>query len=137
MKTFHLQIVTPDGQFFDGQAERVIVRTNNGDVAIMAGHANYVAVLGIGAAVVVTDSERRKAACMGGMLAVTNGEVRVIATAFEWADQIDIERAQKSENRARAVLESKSSSDTDIRLAEARLKRALVRKSVAASHKER
>ena len=83
MKTFHLQIVTPDGQFFDGQAERVIVRTNNGDVAIMAGHANYVAVLGIGAAVVVTDSERKKAACMGGMLAVTNGEVRVIATAFE------------------------------------------------------
>ena len=92
MKTFHLQIVTPDGEFFDGQAERVIVRTNNGDVAIMAGHANYVAVLGIGAAVVVTENERKKAACMGGMLAVTNGEVRVIATAFEWADQIDKER---------------------------------------------
>ena len=104
MKTFHLQIVTPDGEFFDGQAERVIVRTNNGDVAIMAGHANYVAVLGIGAAVVVTDSERRKAACMGGMLAVTNGEVRVIATAFEWADQIDKERAKLALERAEAKL---------------------------------
>ena len=108
MKTFHLQIVTPDGQFFDGQAERVIVRTNNGDVAIMAGHANYVAVLGIGAAVVVTDSERRKAACMGGMLAVTNGEVRVIATAFEWADQIDKERAKLALEKAEAKLADSS-----------------------------
>ena len=108
MKTFHLQIVTPDGEFFDGQAERVIVRTNNGDVAIMAGHANYVAVLGIGAAVVVTDSERRKAACMGGMLAVTNGEVRVIATAFEWADQIDKERAKLALEKAEAKLADSS-----------------------------
>ena len=108
MKTFHLQIVTPDGQFFDGQAERVIVRTNNGDVAIMAGHANYVAVLGIGAAVVVTDSERKKAACMGGMLAVTNGEVRVIATAFEWADQIDKERAKLALEKAEAKLADSS-----------------------------
>ena len=108
MKTFHLQIVTPDGEFFDGQAERVIVRTNNGDVAIMAGHANYVAVLGIGAAVVVTDSERRKAACMGGMLAVTNGEVRVIATAFEWADQIDKERAKLALEKAEAKLTDSS-----------------------------
>ena len=108
MKTFHLQIVTPDGQFFDGQAERVIVRTNNGDVAIMAGHANYVAVLGIGAAVVVTESERRKAACMGGMLAVTNGEVRVIATAFEWADQIDKERAKLALEKAEAKLADSS-----------------------------
>ena len=108
MKTFHLQIVTPDGEFFDGQAERVIVRTNNGDVAIMAGHANYVAVLGIGAAVVVTDSERKKAACMGGMLAVTNGEVRVIATAFEWADQIDKERAKLALEKAEAKLADSS-----------------------------
>ena len=108
MKTFHLQIVTPDGEFFDGQAERVIVRTNNGDVAIMAGHANYVAVLGIGAAVVVTESERRKAACMGGMLAVTNGEVRVIATAFEWADQIDKERAKLALEKAEAKLADSS-----------------------------
>ena len=108
MKTFHLQIVTPHGELFDGQAERVVVRTNNGDVAIMAGHANYVAVLGIGAAVVVTGSERRKAACMGGMLAVTNGEVRVIATAFEWADQIDKERAKLALEKAEAKLADSS-----------------------------
>ena len=130
MKTFHLQIVTPDGEFFDGQAERVIVRTNNGDVAIMAGHANYVAVLGIGAAVVVTDSERRKAACMGGMLAVTNGEVRVIATAFEWADQIDKERAKLALEKAEAKLADSSLSKEGRAAVEQAQRRAKLRLSM-------
>lgn len=35
MSTFHLQIVTPDRMAYDGQAERVILRTVNGDVAIL------------------------------------------------------------------------------------------------------
>ena len=130
MKTFHLQIVTPDGEFFDGQAERVIVRTNNGDVAIMAGHANYVAVLGIGAAVVVTENERKKAACMGGMLAVTNGEVRVIATAFEWADQIDKERAKLALEKAEAKLADSSLSKEARAAVEQAQRRAKLRLSM-------
>lgn len=130
MKTFHLQIVTPDGEFFDGQAERVIVRTNNGDVAIMAGHANYVAVLGMGAAVVVTENERKKAACMNGMLAVTNGEVRVIATAFEWAEQIDKERARLALERAEAKLANSTLSEEEHAMAETAQRRAKVRLSI-------
>ena len=130
MKTFHLQIVTPDGEFFDGQAERVIVRTNNGDVAIMAGHANYVAVLGIGAAVVVTESERKKAVCTGGMLAVTNGEVRLIATAFEWVEQIDKERAKRALERAEARLANSALSNEEREASMLAKRRALLRLSV-------
>ena len=130
MKTFHLQIVTPDGEFFDGQAERVIVRTNNGDVAIMAGHTNYVAVLGIGTAVVVAENERKKAACMSGMLAVTNGEVRVIATAFEWAEQIDKERAKLALERAEAKLADSSLSKEEHEVAELARRRAKLRLSM-------
>ena len=130
MRTFHPQIVTPDGEFFDGQAERVIVRTNNGDVAIMAGHANYVAVLGMGAAVVVTENERRRATCMNGMLAVTNGEVRVIATAFEWAEQIDKERAKLALEKAEAKLADSSLSKEEHEVAEMARRRAKVRLSM-------
>ena len=36
MSTFHLQIVTPDGGFFDGEAEKLIVRAIDGDVCIPA-----------------------------------------------------------------------------------------------------
>ena len=35
MTPFKLKIVTPDGLIFDGEAEKLIVRTNAGDVAIL------------------------------------------------------------------------------------------------------
>ena len=56
MATFHLQIVTPDRMVFDGQAERIIVRTLRGDVCILARHIDYAAPLGIGEAR-VTDAD--------------------------------------------------------------------------------
>ena len=36
MEQFSLQIVTPDGVSFSGEAERLIVRTIEGDVCILA-----------------------------------------------------------------------------------------------------
>lgn len=131
MTPFPLKIVTPDGLIFDGQAEKLIVRTTNGDVAILARHINYVAALGMGRAVVVADGKRRTAACIGGMLSVVDGSVTLVPTTFEWADKIDTQRVELSLQRANKVLQDKSSSNTDIRLAEARLHRALVRKNVA------
>lgn len=134
MTPFHLKIVSPDCLLFDGQAEELIVRTTNGDVAILARHINYVAALGMGRAVVIADGKRRTAACIGGMLSVVDGEVTLVPTTFEWADKIDLNRAEASLQRANQVLHDQNASDTDIKLAEARLHRALVRKNVA-SHK--
>lgn len=134
MTPFHLKIVSPDGLLFDGQAEELIVRTTNGDVAILARHINYVAALGMGRAVVIADGKRRTAACIGGMLSVVDGEVTLVPTTFEWADKINLNRAEASLQRANQVLHDQNASDTDIKLAEARLHRALVRKNVA-SHK--
>lgn len=131
MTPFHLKIVSPDGLLFDGQAEELIVRTTNGDIAILARHINYVAALGMGRAVVVADGKRRTAACIGGMLSVVDGEVTLVPTTFEWADKIDLNRAEASLQRANQVLHDQNASDTDIKLAEARLHRALVRKNVA------
>lgn len=130
---FHLQIVTPDGSEFDGQAVRVIVRSIAGDVAIMAKHTNYCTALGMGEAhVTMEDGSVKTAACMGGMLNVMKGEVRLIATTWEWKDQIDLPRAEKSRERAEKLLaEREKLDDRDVALAEARLKRALVRENVA------
>ena len=137
MKQFPLKIVTPDGLRYEDMAQELIVRTTSGDVGILAGHINCVAPLGMGRATILTDAGKRFGACIGGMVSVMDGKVTLLATSFEWADQIDVERAEASESRARTVLEDKNAGDTDVRLAEARLKRALVRKSVAASYKER
>ena len=131
MKSFPLKIVTPDGLQFDGMAEELIVRTTTGDMGILAGHISCVAPLGMGRATICVDGKKRYAACIGGMVSVVKGAVTLVPTTFEWAEKIDLERAVRSENRAQSVLKDKSSTDTDIRLAEARLKRALIRKSVA------
>ena len=131
MNSFPLKIVTPDGLQFEGQAEQLTVRTTSGDIGILAGHTNCVAPLGMGRATVVTEEARRYAACIGGMVSVVNGAVTLVATTFEWADEIDIARADASKTRAENVLSNKDASNTDIKLAQARLHRALVRKNVA------
>ena len=41
MMTFHLTVVTPDGCAFEGQAERVVCRAIDGDLAILAKHGDY------------------------------------------------------------------------------------------------
>lgn len=130
MNSFRLKIVTPDGIAFDGMAEELIVRTTTGDLGIMAGHIPCVAPLGMGRATVIIEGKRRYAACIGGMVSVMNSHVNLVPTTFEWAEDIDQERASASERRARDVLKDKSSTETDLRLAEARLKRAMVRKSI-------
>ena len=136
MKAFPLKIVTPDGVLFDGQAEELVVRTTSGDTGILADHINYVAPLGMGqATVVLVDGKRRYGACIGGMVSVVNGEVTLVPTTFEWSENIDVDRAMVSKERAEKILSDKSSSDTDILLAKARLKRALVRSGVAGSRK--
>ena len=132
MNTFSLKIVTPDGVRYEGQAEELVVRTITGDMGFLAGHINCAAPLGMGMATVIVDGVKRYGACIGGMVSVVDGEVSLVPTTFEWAQDIDAARAQRSQERAQSVLNSKTASDTDILMAKARLRRAWVRKSVAA-----
>ena len=131
MTSFPLKIVSPDGMEYEGTAEEVIVRTTTGDMGILAGHINYVTALGMGPAKVITEDGERTAACIGGMLAVTNGDVKVVATTFEWADEIDVDRAHRSIARAEGMLADPNKDAQTIQYANARIKRAKVRLGVA------
>ncbi|MGN0372540.1 MAG: ATP synthase F1 subunit epsilon [Enterocloster sp.] len=128
MATFHLQIVSMDGLVYDGQVQSVSCRTVHGDLAILARHCNYCTPIGMGTAhVVMEDGTERRAACIGGMLTMMNGECRLIPTTWEWSEDIDVVRAQAAKKRAEERLAQGSASDKDIQLAEAKLQRALVR----------
>ena len=74
MAEFNLKIVTPDGICFDGTAVRIVVRTTNGDVGIMARHANYVAPLSVGEAR-VTDKD--------GKVVVAKTDCAVVTVTFD------------------------------------------------------
>ena len=128
--TFHLQIVTPDGLIYEGEADKISVRTQDGIIGILPRHIDYVAPLGMGEAVITVEGKDRRAACIGGMVAVQQGQVRLVATTFEWAEDIDLDRAREAEARARAVMARENLNERDLKLAEARLSRALVRQAV-------
>ena len=128
MSTFHLKISTPDGLKFDGEVERLRVRMIDGDVSLLAHHMDYVSAVGAGEAAILTaDGEVRCAACIGGMLAMIHNEANLIATTFEWADEIDLERAKRAKEAAEARIAAAENDDKELILAQAKLQRALVR----------
>ena len=133
MMPFPLKIVTPDGLIYDGMAEELIVRATTGDIGFLARHVDAVAPLGMGRATVIIGGEKQYAACIGGMVSVSKGAVTLVPTTFEWAADIDVARAEASKTRAEKILQDKNATDTEIALAEARLKRARVRTGVASA----
>lgn len=130
MSGFQLKIVTPEGNRFDGTAEALRVRTTEGYVSIRAGHTDYLAVLDIGEVAVTAEGQVRAAACSGGFLSVEKGEVRLVATTFEYASDIDVERAKNAEERARVSLEAATDPET-VALAKMKLACAQNRQKVA------
>ena len=128
MSTFHLKISTPDGLKFDGEVERLRVRMIDGDVSLLAHHMDYVSAVGAGeAALLMADGQSKNAACIGGMLAMINNEANLIATTFEWADEIDLDRAKRAKEAAQARIDAAKDDAHELMLAQAKLQRALVR----------
>ena len=130
MREFKLQIVTPDGLVFDGTAESVMVRTASGDIEIMAGHEDYFASLGTGRARLKSGGLARDASASGGFISVLRGEVKLALTTFEFADEIDLVRAESARARAEEQIKN-ASDDKALTLAKAKLARAINRINVA------
>ena len=100
MATFPLKVMTIDHCFFEGDVDRIVVRTSQGDVGILPNHVPYIAALGIG------------------------------ARSCEWADEIDVNRANSAAERARAAIQKKES-EREYEVAQVKLKKALNRIRIA------
>ena len=130
MATFHLKVMTVDHCFYDGEVDRIIIRTTQGDAGILPGHVPYVAAIGIGGLTIIKDGEKRVAAVSGGFVDVSKEQTVVLARTCEWADEIDVKRAEQAAERARAALQQKESARAHD-LAQVRLKKAVNRIRVA------
>lgn len=130
MKEYNLEIITPDGPFFSGSVESLVLRSSLGDVCILANHANYLTAIEYGNVKIKTANGERFASVMGGFLSVTDGKAKIIATTAEFAEDIDVVRAEKAKQRAEEILNNKKN-ENEIKLAEMKLKRALNRLSVS------
>ena len=130
MRSFELSIVSPDGPLFSGDAERLLVRTTDGDVEILAGHTDLFATLGVGRVKLTTSDAVRYASVSGGFLTVKGGVVTLAAITFEFADSIDGERAERARERAEEAIRT-AKDDRALNAAKAKLARAISRINVA------
>ncbi len=126
MTPFKLEIITPEKKFFDGETEQIIVRTTVGDVGILNGHEPYCAALGIGQIRIMVDGKFRHAATSGGVIKVNRQKTVVLVDSCEWADEIDVNRAEAAKDRAEERIK-KAETDRQLKMAEVKLKRALNR----------
>ena len=130
MREFHLQIATPDGVKFDGNAESLLIKCSEGDVEILAGHADLVAALGIGRARIKAGGKTRAASVSGGFISVCKDGAEVVATTFEYADEIDTARAEAAKEQAEAAIRNAKNA-TEIEQAKLKLMRAVNRINVS------
>ena len=85
MSTFPLTISSPDGDLFRGDAEMLILRGTEGDLAVMAGHVPFVTAIVRGRCViVVSETERKEGAIEEGLLTVDPDQVTVLTSALEF-----------------------------------------------------
>ena len=134
MSKFHLEIVTPDRYFFEGEVDMVIVRGMEGDLAILKDHSPIATPLKICKVRIFQDGVERIAAVVQGYITAIDNVVTIVTEAAEWPDEIDLQRAEEAKKRAEALLQ-KQTSDTNYTRARAALQRAINRIEVSSLNK--
>ena len=129
MTEFKLKILTPEGVVYAGMAESVIVRTTVGDKGILA--KPYVAALTIGQAKIRINGTVRIGAVSSGIVEVTKDQTSILAQSFEWADEIDVDRAEKAKALAQERMQQYKDDQRALDIAEYKLKRAINRINTA------
>jgi len=129
-KSFQISIVTPNKTVFSGEGERFFAPSIEGYFEILKNHLPFLAVLKIGKIVITQGDEKIHFSVSGGFVEVYKNRVIVLAETSETVNEVDIERAQKSREKALKRIADKSPS-IDIERAKASLLRALNRLSVA------
>jgi F-type H+-transporting ATPase subunit epsilon len=120
-------LVSPERILFNGEADMVICRTSDGEIAFLTGHAPFVGLLGIGIVrIKLADGGEEKAAVHGGFVEVRDNRVSILSDVAELPDQIDADRARRSKEEAEKKL-----MDSDDAECEAQLRRAHVRLELA------
>lgn len=85
MKSFHLEIVTPEGVAYDGEAVQLSVRAVDGSLSVLAGHIPMMTALKNGVCRVYKEENKPiEAECSGGMLSVTKESVKLLCTYFSF-----------------------------------------------------
>lgn len=128
---FSLEVVTLKRAIFSGMVEGITAPGTLGYFGILKGHTPFVSSLQPGLFTFIPPRGQRKTVAISGGFLSTDGEkVIVLADAAEAPEEIDVERARASRDRAQRRL-SEHPPDLDLARAKASLARAFTRLNVA------
>ncbi len=135
-RALHVEVVTPDGQIFNGDVAMVVVPGIDGELGILARHQPLVTLLGVGETRVRDlDGSWEYVATGIGYAQVLFDKVLVVVDHGELAGDIDVQRAEEAQRRARERLaehgDPGAQAEADFFRAEQALKRAENRLQVA------
>ena len=125
-KNFKIKIICPDRVFYEGEAEMVEFTASEGDIGIYKNHIPLTTAIKPGILTITDDQGGRKAAVHAGFAEVLGDSVTILAEVAEWPDEIDVERAQSAEERARERIAARGEG-IDLDRASVALQRALAR----------
>jgi F-type H+-transporting ATPase subunit epsilon len=136
MSSLKIDIVTAERIVYSAEVDIVVAPGVEGQLGILPHHAPLMTILQAGELVVRKGEQEESLAISGGFLEVRPDRVIVLADQAERAEEIDAERAATARKRAEERLKEKPAG-LDEAVAEAALRRALVRLQVADKVKRR
>ena len=132
MDSFNLSIFAPERRLTqDEKVTSFILTGSSGEVEILPGHANMVAVLETGRFVYTPVGKAPvKGVISSGFLNVEDGAVKVVAETIELAHEIDVSRARAAQQKAEKMLSDASLDQGSFRKYQLKLQRALIRQGL-------
>jgi F-type H+-transporting ATPase subunit epsilon len=94
--SLHVNIIAPDRNVWDSNAEEVILPSSTGQLGILKGHAPLLTALDIGVMRVRVDKDWIPVVLMGGFAEVENDELTILVNGAEEGSKIDKDEAQKN-----------------------------------------
>src|SRR5215510_477149 len=125
------EIVTPDRLVLKEEVDELQVPGKNGYLGILPGHAPLITELMVGELSYRKDKTTHYLSVSGGYCEVLPDRVTVLAERAEKAEEINMDRALASKQRAEKRLASPQNPDIDLDRAMVSLKRALIRLQVS------
>lgn len=130
MATFNVKVVTYQEKVLEQEAEFLLVRTTEGDMGILPNHSPFVAELAIGEMMIRLNGTEKSYFVSGGFIEISNNNVTILADEAIASEMIDLERAKKEAEEAKAKLD-KLKEDKDILMTEKNLNAALTKVRLA------
>ncbi len=131
MKTFQLEIVTPDGPTFRGPVERLVLPAEEGLMGVEPGHEPMLVLMGPGPLHFVAEGATQWLAVSGGFAKIARDRVVLLAETAELAAAIDVSRAKAQAGLKQQALSAPRGGGLDHVALEAGLMKELVRLKVA------